>query len=164
MLDMGRADLSVASLKAEMEETTNAVLGTSWRVVQDEAEPISRQLVVEMRIRTMDDIPFTLASVLLDDSLARLDLAESGCPAFKVIVCRIWHKATDVNVGDSFWILEALGQTHLILVGPQSWYCTWYWWFSLGQLVQVDHLIALVVCALHWLDWTGNVLLTDCRC
>jgi hypothetical protein len=41
MQDLGSTDLSVASLKAEMEETTNAILGTSWRVVQDKAKTMT---------------------------------------------------------------------------------------------------------------------------
>ena len=163
MLDVRSADLSIACLEAQMEETTNAVLSTSRRVVQDKAKAMIES-VMEMQFRLMDDIPFTLASVLLNDSLARLDLAESGRPAAKVIVCGIWHKATDVDVGDSFWVLEALCQTQLVLVGPQSWYSTWDWWVSLSQLIQVDHLVALVVCALHRLNRTCSVPLADGEC
>jgi hypothetical protein len=60
-----------------------------------------------MRVSLTDDVPFTLASVLLNDGLARLDLAESGRPAFKILVCCIWHETTNIDVGDSLWVLEA---------------------------------------------------------
>jgi hypothetical protein len=38
MLDVERSNLCIASLEAKVEETTNAVLSTCWRVVQNKAE------------------------------------------------------------------------------------------------------------------------------
>ena len=62
---------------------------------------------METQIRLAADVPFTLASIWLDDSLARLNLAEPGRPLFKILVGCIRHEATNVDVGDSFWVLEA---------------------------------------------------------
>src|SRR5436305_15051257 len=118
-----------------------------------------------MPVSVMDDVPFTLASVLLDDGLARLDLAKSGRPAFKTLVCCIWHETANIDVGDSLWVLEAFCQTQLILVCPQGRYSTWNWGISLGQLIQVNHLLVFVVFTFHCLDWSGVVLLIDeCSC
>lgn len=157
-------DLSIACLKAKMEEPTDAVLSTSWRVVEDEAEATSEESDVGMKFHRGHDSPFAFTGVLFDDSLARLDLTESRCPAFEVLVCGVWHESTNVDVGDTFRVLKAFGQAQLVLVGPQSWYSTWNGWISLSQLIQVDHLIALIVRTLHRLNGTGNVLLTDSGC
>jgi hypothetical protein len=46
MLDVKRSNLCIASLKAEVEETTNAVLSTRWRVVQNKAEAMRRRVSV----------------------------------------------------------------------------------------------------------------------
>lgn len=62
---------------------------------------------METQIRLTEDVPFTLASILLDDSLARLNLAEPGRPLFKILIGCARHEATNVDVGDAFWVLEA---------------------------------------------------------
>ena len=56
-----------------------------------------------------EDIPFTLACVLFNDSLARFNLSKARSPGFKIFISCVWHEATDVDVGDPFRILQALG-------------------------------------------------------
>ena len=65
-----RTDLSIACLKAKMEETTDAVLSTSRGVVQDKAEAVSEESDVGMKFHRVHDSPFAFTCVLFDDSLA----------------------------------------------------------------------------------------------
>lgn len=104
-------------------------------------------------------IPLALAGVLLDDGLARFDLTEPRSPTMKIFVSSIWHETTNVDVGDSFWVLQTLGQTELLLVGPESRHGSWEWWITHDKFIEVDHFIAFVVLGLHGLDGPGNVCL-----
>lgn len=155
--------LSIAGLEAEMEEASNAILSSSRRVVHDKAEAVN-VLVELMLVWGIRDIPFALASVLLNDGLARFDLSKPRSPTFKILVRGIRHKATDVNIGDAFGILETFGETELFLVGPKSWDSTRNWRITRDKFVQVDHFIRLVVSTLHRLNWSRNVLCSGCRC
>lgn len=151
------AYLSIAGLEAQMEEASNAIFSSSRRVIHDKAEAVTG-LVELTLVWDIGDIPFTLASVLLNDGLARFDLSKARSPAFKVFVRGIRHKATDVNIGDAFRVLETFGETKLFLIGPESWDSTRNWRFTRDKFVQVDHFVRLIVSTLHRLDWTRNVL------
>lgn len=107
----------------------------------------------------MNFIPFALASVLLNDGLARLDLSKSRCPSVEIFISGIRHEATNVDVGNSLWILKALGEAQVLLVCPQGWHGTRDGRISHDELIQVDHFIAFVVLGLHWLDRSSNVCL-----
>lgn len=79
--------LSIAGLETKVEETTNAILGSSRGEVHDEAEA------------------FALSGVLLDDGFAGLDLTEARGPMMKIGISSVWHKATNVDIGDAFRVL-----------------------------------------------------------
>lgn len=86
-------------------------------------------------------IPFALASVLLDDSLARFDLTEASRPALQILVGSVRHEAADVDIGDALRVLKAFGETELLLICPESWDCSWNRWIPGDKFVHVDHLV-----------------------
>lgn len=104
-------------------------------------------------------IPFAFAGVLFDDGLARFNLSKADSPRLKIFISSVWHETANVDVGDAFRVLQALRQADFLLVGPQRWYGAGDAWVLLGEIVEVNHFVGLVVSTLHWLDGTCNVLL-----
>src|SRR5271155_5563133 len=70
-----RFNLCIASLEAEVEETTNAVLSTSWRVVQNKAEAMRRRFSVghadkDKRTTYPLHFPVSCSMIALQDSIS----------------------------------------------------------------------------------------------
>ena len=75
----------------------------------------------------------------------------------EVIISCVRHEATNVNICDSFGVLQTFCQAELFLIGPESRDSSRDCWISHDKLIEVDHLVAFVVLGLHWLDGTGNI-------
>ena len=133
------ADLSIAGLKAHVEETSDAILSGSRRIVHDKTEPKQRSSSV-IAFETVD-LPFALSSVLLDDGFAGFNLTKTRCPAFEIFICGVGHEASDVDIGDAFRILETFGKTEFFLVGPECWNSTGKWRITGDQFVKIGHLV-----------------------
>lgn len=82
----------------------------------------------------------------------------------KILISSVRHETTDVDVGDALGVLQTFGKAQVLLVGPECGNSTRNGRLSDDEFIQVDHLIALIVLGLHWLNWTNNVCLTVKRC
>jgi hypothetical protein len=85
----------------------------------------------------LDNIPFAETSVQIDDCLATVYLAKPRSISVQHLVSSLWEEASNVDIGDSFSILKALGQGQIGGVGPHGRDGSWNCRLLLNQALEV---------------------------
>ena len=124
-------------------------------------------MLADILDRGEETLPFTQTSVQIHNGFASINLAKARCVCVQHLICGLGKKPPNVDIGDSFTILEAFRKSQLRRIGPHGGHSPRDRWVLLGQAFEVLEYVSSW--GLHHLEGQtrrpnlGESVLTEAR-